>query len=60
MDGLMLVGMFAVIIYFIISICKINKFHKDTSGRYKSRLTGYDEAFVDELAQKIAKYNNKS
>ena len=52
-------GMFAVIIYFIVSICKINRFHKDTSGRYTSRLTGYDEAFVDELAQKIAKYNNK-
>lgn len=37
MDGLMLVGMFAAIVYFIICIYKSSKFDKETNGMYRTK-----------------------
>ena len=43
MDGLMLVGMFAAIIYFIVCIYKSNKFDKETNGMYRTKSNNDDD-----------------
>lgn len=46
MDGLMLLGMFAAIIYFIVCIYKSNKFNKETNGMYRTKSNNDDDDWM--------------
>ena len=56
MEILLILGVGSFIAYIIISTMRVSKFYK-ANPQLRSKLTSYDEAFVDELAQKISKYN---
>jgi len=53
---LLILAVGSFIAFIIISAIRVSKFYK-ANPQLRSKLTSHDEAFVDELAQKISKYN---